>query len=95
MKKLLRIVFVVRVGNDSNAKEHNRGIILVLAFPTLLRKTTPEEVAAAFDRVKVADVAQWTKTHLNTTVTALRQRVYGEAKGAKTTNSATPVVMAT
>ena len=77
-------------------KQHSKSGFtgLILTFPTLLRKTTPEEVAAAFRRVKVADVRQWTKTHLINTVTAKRQRVYREARN-KTPDSATHVSMAT
>ncbi len=71
-------------------KQHSRSgfTSLILTFPTLLRPTTSKEVAASFRRIKVADVRQWTKTHLINTVTAKRQRVYREARN-KTQNSAT------
>lgn len=68
---------------------------LVLAYPVLLSATTPTEVAAAFDRVKVADVNQWIKTNLGQTVTAKRQLVYREARETNTPKSATDVAIAT
>jgi hypothetical protein len=71
-------------------KQHSKSGFtgLILTFATLLRPTTSKEVAASFRRIKVADVRQWTKTHLINTVTAKRQRVYREARN-KTQNSAT------
>lgn len=77
-------------------KQHSKSGFtgLILTYPTLLRKTTSQEVAASFRRVKVADVKQWTKTHLINTVTAKRQRVYREARN-KTPDSATAVAVAT
>jgi hypothetical protein len=76
-------------------KQHSKSGFtgLILTFPTLLRKTTSKEVAASFRRVKVADVRQWTKQHLNSTVTAQRQHVYREAK-QKAKNRATPSMAA-
>ncbi len=53
---------------------------LLLAFPTLLRKTTPKEVRAAFKQVKVQDVQEWVKAHLPSTLASKRQRMYREAK---------------
>jgi hypothetical protein len=53
---------------------------LLLAFPTLLRETTPSEVTSIFAKVKVSDVKEWTKTHLSDTLTAQRQRMFREAK---------------
>lgn len=53
---------------------------LLLAFPTLLRKTNATEVAACFAAIKVADVRAWTQEHFPSTLTSRRQRMYREAK---------------
>jgi hypothetical protein len=66
---------------------------LLLTFPTLLRKTTTSEVIASFKRVKVADVHQWVKTHLPSTLASKRQLLYREAR-TKTKNRATPLAAA-
>lgn len=76
-------------------KQHSKGGFtgLLLAFPVLLRPTTPEEMRACFARVKVADVTRWTKENLRQTLTAKRQLVFREAnpKKKKTPpHSATP-----
>jgi hypothetical protein len=52
---------------------------LLLAFPTLLRKTTAAEITTCFAAVKVADVKAWTREHLPQTLTSQRQRLYREA----------------
>lgn len=52
---------------------------LLLAFPTLLKATTADEVTACFAQVKVADVKAWSRQHLAQTVTKQRQRMYREA----------------
>jgi hypothetical protein len=70
---------------------------LLLTFPTLLRRTTPKEVTAAFTQVKVADVQQWVKDHLPKTLASKRQLVFRESRSKKlanTRNSATPKQLA-
>ncbi len=62
---------------------------LLLTFPTLLRPTTPQEVAAAFARVKVAAVKQWIQEHLPQSLAAKRRRVFREPRG-KPQKRATP-----
>jgi hypothetical protein len=69
---------------------------LILTYPTLLRATTPEEVTASFARVKVADVQQWVRKHLPSTVASKRQLMFREARTktntkTKTKNGATPL----
>jgi hypothetical protein len=67
---------------------------LLLTFPTLLHPTTPDEVAASFARVKVAQVRAWVKEHLPNTLAAQRQLVFREPRRktrAKTRNRATPL----
>lgn len=74
-------------------KQHSKSgfTSLLLTFPTLLRKTTPKEVNASFQRVKVADVQQWVKQHLPNTLASKRQIVFKEPRiKSKTPNSATP-----
>lgn len=75
-------------------KQHSKSgfTSLLLTFPTLLRETTPKEVTASFQRVKVADVKQWVKKHLPSTLTSKRQIVFKEPRiktKTKTPNSAT------
>ena len=53
---------------------------LILAYPTLLRKTTAKEVTACFAKVKVADVRKWVKEHVPNSLTAKRQRMFREAQ---------------
>ena len=77
-------------------KQHSKSgfTSLLLTYPTLLRNTTPREVAASFARVKVADVKQWTTKHLPITVTSRRQLVFREARTKTKTqaqNGATPI----
>jgi hypothetical protein len=75
-------------------KQHSKSgfTSLLLTYPTLLRKTTPEEVTASFKRTKVADVKEWITKHLPTTVASKRQLVFREARTkTKTPNRATPV----
>jgi hypothetical protein len=70
---------------------------LLLAFPTLLRATTPKEVKASFARVKVADVKAWNQKHLPSTLACKRQLVFREARteiNNKITNRATPILTA-
>jgi hypothetical protein len=63
-------------------KQHSKSgfTSLLLTYPTLLRKTTPEEVTVSFARTKVADVKQWIEKHLPSTVAAKRQLVFREAR---------------
>ena len=63
---------------------------LLLTYPTLLRPTTPQEVAASLKRVKTVDVNQWIATHLPNTVASKRQLMFREAK-ATPAGGATPV----
>ncbi len=62
-------------------QQHSKGGFtnLLLAFPTLLRKTTAAEVTSCFAAVKVADVKAWTRQHLPHTLASQRQRLYREA----------------
>jgi hypothetical protein len=53
---------------------------LLLAFPTLIRKTTQREVTNIFTGVQVSDVKAWTNEHLPNTLTSQRQRMFREAK---------------
>lgn len=73
-------------------KQHSKSgfTSLLLAYPLLLRATTPEEVTASFARVKVADVKKWVAKYLGRTLASKRQLVFREARVA-TKNSATPV----
>lgn len=52
---------------------------LLLAFPTLLCKTTAREITACFTTVKVSDVKAWAKEHFATTLASQRQRMFREA----------------
>jgi hypothetical protein len=76
-------------------KQHSKSgfTSLLLTYPTLLRATTPREVARSLARVKVADVKQWAEKHLPSTVTSKRQLVFREAR-PKTQNGATPARVA-
>jgi hypothetical protein len=75
-------------------KQHSKSGFssLLLAYPTLLRVTTPEEVTASFTRVKVADVKDWITNNLSDTIASKRQLMFREARSnAKKENSATPI----
>lgn len=52
---------------------------LLLAFPTLLRPTTANEVTASFAQVKVSDIKAWAKKHIPNTLASKRQRMFREA----------------
>jgi hypothetical protein len=60
---------------------------LLLAFPTLLKKTTPEEVRVALTEVKVKDVQAWVTEHLPKTLAATRQLMYREANDNNARNA--------
>jgi hypothetical protein len=72
-------------------KQHSKSGFtgLLLAYPTLLRPTTPQEVTASLQRIKTIDVKLWTATHLPNTVASKRQLMFRETK-AKPPGSATP-----
>ena len=75
-------------------KQHSKSgfTSLLLTYPTLLRETKPQEVTASFRRVKVADVKDWIKNNLPSTMASKRQLVYREPKPrAKRRKSATSV----
>ncbi len=63
-------------------KQHSKSGFtgLLLAYPTLLRPTTPEEVTASLKRIKTVDVNQWIATYLPNTVASKRQLMFREAK---------------
>ncbi len=80
-------------------KQHSKSGFssLLLAFPTLLKMTTPKEVKASFARVRIADVQTWTKTHMPNTLASKRQLVFREPStitNPKTKNRATPFAAA-
>ncbi|MFN0062844.1 MAG: hypothetical protein ACKVPX_10035 [Myxococcaceae bacterium] len=54
---------------------------LLLAFPTLMRKTTRQEVTASLAQVTVADVQRWTQENIPRTLAAKRREMYREARG--------------
>jgi hypothetical protein len=62
-------------------KQHSKSGFtnLLLAIPVLLRETTSKEVEAAFSKIKVSDVKQWTAENCPTTLTAKRQLMFREA----------------
>ncbi len=72
-------------------KQHSKSGFtgLLLAYPTLLRPTTPEEVTASLKRIKTVDVNQWIATYLPNTVASKRQLMFREAK-ARPSGGATP-----
>lgn len=53
---------------------------LLLAFPTLLRPTTPHEVKRCLERVSVADVVTWGKTNLPDRFAVRRTQMFREAR---------------
>jgi hypothetical protein len=70
---------------------------LLLAFPTLLRRTTAREVKACFAKVKISDVKAWAKEHLPSTLASQRQRMFREANPKPKRNAqkrATPLPQA-
>jgi hypothetical protein len=69
-------------------KQHSKSgfTSLLLALPTLLKKTTAEEVTEAFACVKVADVKKWSDENLPNTLASKRQLVYREARNGMKKN---------
>lgn len=67
---------------------------LILAFPALLKPTTPEEITESLGRVKVEDVRRYIKDNLPVTLTARRQRTYREANRKKAQPRATQMKVA-
>lgn len=61
-------------------RQHSKGgfTSLLAAFPALLRRSTPEAVRAAFARVPVARLKEWTSRNLGHTLAAKRTQAYAE-----------------
>lgn len=77
-------------------RQHSKGgfTSLLAAFPTLLRKATPETIKEAFTRVHVKDVKRWVHDNLGETLTSKR-RVTNHAFRKRATNKcATNTAMA-
>ena len=70
-------------------KQHSKSgfTSLLLAYPVLLRETTPQEVTESFARVKVDDVKRWVKLNLPNTLASRRRLAYAEAKTKQTKNA--------
>ena len=79
-------------------KQHSKNgfTSLLLTYPVLLRKTTPEEVKESFARTRIRDVQAWVNTNMPSTLTSKRQLFYREAKKSdmKTEKRATTEITA-
>lgn len=56
---------------------------LIMTFPVLLKKISAKEILHAFEKTKVEDVREWTKTKIGKTLHAKRQQAYKESRPRK------------